>query len=179
MMQTAKPLPGGAAARYLGKYRGTVVSALDPLQKGRIIALVPDVLGPVPSSWALPCVPFAGKQMGSFALPQPGAGVWIEFEQGNPNYPIWVGCFFADGDVPVLALAGPPVAPNVVIQTQGQNTLVLSDTPGPTGGIMLKSATGVTLIVNDTGIYLQNGKGAMVTLIGPTVAINNGALAVT
>ena len=75
-------------------------------------------------------------------------------------------------------MAGLPVSPNIVLQTAGQNTLVISDLPGPTGGIMLKSTTGATLIVNDTGIYIQNGKGAMITLIGPTVDVNTGALTV-
>jgi hypothetical protein len=80
--------------------------------------------------------------------------------------------------VPALALAGIPVSPNIVLQTSAQNAIVISDVPGPTGGIMLKSTTGATLIVNDTGIYIQNGKGAAITLVGPAVTINNGALAV-
>ncbi|HNI69075.1 MAG TPA: baseplate assembly protein, partial [Nitrospira sp.] len=71
-----------------------------------------------------------------------------------------------------------PASPNIVLQTGAQNAIVISDVPGPTGGIMLKSATGATLIVNDTGIYIQNGKGAMVTLVGPAVTINNGALTI-
>jgi hypothetical protein len=66
----------------------------------------------------------------------------------------------------------------ITLQTTLQNGLTISDLPGPTGGIMLKSATGATLIVNDTGIYIQNGKGASITLMGPTVTINNGALTV-
>ena len=53
--------------------------------------------------------------------------------------------------------------------------VAISDLPGPTGGIMLKSSTGATLIVNDTGIYIQNGMGASITLVGPTVTINAGA----
>jgi hypothetical protein len=76
----------------------------------------------------------------------------------------------------------PPIPPgqNIVLQTTLQNTLVLSDsTPTPlTGGIILKSPTGAMLVVNDTGIYLQNGKGASLTMVGPTVTINNGALVV-
>ena len=67
----------------------------------------------------------------------------------------------------------------MVFQTAAQNSLVISDVPGPTGGIMLKSPTGATLIVNDTGIYIQNGKGASITLVGPTVAINISALTIT
>jgi uncharacterized protein involved in type VI secretion and phage assembly len=165
--------------KYLGKYRGTVINNVDPMQIGRIQAMVPDVSSLIPTSWAMPCVPIAGKQMGIYTVPQIGSGVWIEFEQGDPDYPIWTGCFWGlVAEVPVLALAGNPASPNIVLQTGLQNTVVVSDLPGPTGGIMLKSATGAMLIVNDTGIYIQNGKGASITMVGPSVTINQGALVV-
>jgi uncharacterized protein involved in type VI secretion and phage assembly len=166
--------------RFFGKYRGMVLNNVDPLQQGRLQVQVPDVAGLVPASWAMPCVPIAGIQNGMVALPIPGSGVWVEFEQGNADYPIWTGCFWGSAaEVPALALASPPGTPAITVQTPLQNGLTVSDLPGPTGGIMLKSATGATLIVNDTGIYIQNGKGAAITLVGPTVTINNGALTVT
>ena len=165
--------------KFYGKYRGTVINNVDPMQIGRIHVIVPDVSAILPSSWAVPCVPVAGNQMGTYFVPQIGASVWVEFEQGNPDYPIWVGGFWSlAAEVPVLALAGIPASPNMVLQTTAQNAVVVSDLPGPTGGIMMKSAAGATLIVNDTGIYIQNGKGASITLIGPTVTINAGALTV-
>jgi len=165
--------------RYYGKYRGTVVNNIDPMQMGRLTVQVPDVKGLIPSTWAMPCFPISGKQMGAYMIPQIGAGVWVEFEQGDPDFPIWSGCWYGSvAEVPALALAGIPVSPNIVIQTGAQNAVVISDVPGPTGGIMLKSTTGATLIVNDTGIYIQNGKGAMITMVGPTVTINNGALTI-
>jgi uncharacterized protein involved in type VI secretion and phage assembly len=165
--------------RYYGKYRGTVVNNIDPMQMGRLTVQVPDVKGLIPSTWAMPCFPISGKQMGAYMIPQIGAGVWVEFEQGDPDFPIWSGCWYGSAaEVPALALAGIPVSPNIVIQTAAQNAIVISDVPGPTGGIMLKSTTGATLIVNDTGIYIQNGKGAMITMVGPTVTINNGALTI-
>jgi uncharacterized protein involved in type VI secretion and phage assembly len=165
--------------RFYGKYRGTVVNNVDAKQIGRIQVVVPGVLKPTPTSWAMPCVPVAGRQMGAFFLPPIGSGVWVEFEQGDPGYPIWTGCFWGEmGEAPALASAGNPASPSIVLQTTLQNTLVISDAPGPAGGIMLRSPTGATLIVNDTGIYIQNGKGASLTLVGPTVSINNGALAV-
>lgn len=171
-------------ARYYGKYRGTVFNNIDPEQRGRIMAMVPDVLGLTPSSWALPCLPMAGKQQGVFMVPQMAAGVWIEFEQGDPDYPIWTGGFWGSAaEVPTLALAPPPIPPgqNIVMQTTGQNTLVLSDSaPTPvSGGIVLKSTSGASIVVNDSGIYIQNGKGASLIMTGPTVTINNGALVVT
>jgi uncharacterized protein involved in type VI secretion and phage assembly len=166
-------------AQYFGKYRGTVVNNVDPMQMGRIMAIVPDVTGPLPSSWALPCVPMAGPQAGQFVLPQIGAAVWIEFEQGNPDYPIWTGGFWGSAaEVPALALAAPPGIQPIVLQTIGQNTLMISDVPGPTGGILLKSTTGALISINEVGITISNGQGATILLTGPTVTINEGALAV-
>lgn len=165
--------------RYYGIYRGTVVLNIDPMQMGRISVIVPDVGSVTPSTWAMPSVPIAGKQSGVFVMPQIGSGVWVQFEGGDPDYPVWTGGWWGDAaEVPALALAGPPGDPNIVLQTTLQNSLVISDLPGPTGGIMLKSTTGATIIVNDTGIYIQNGKGASIIMTGPTVTINEGALVV-
>ena len=169
-----------SAQKFYGKYRGMVISNVDPMQQGRLMVQVPDVGGLIPGTWAMPCVPIAGIQNGMFALPIPGSGVWVEFEQGDPDYPIWVGGFWGSAaEVPALALLTPPAVPAITLQTPLQNGLTISDVPGPTGGIMIKSTTGAMLIVNDTGIYIQNGKGAAITLVGPVVTINNGALTVT
>ena len=165
--------------KYYGKYRGAVLNNIDPKQEGRLMVQVPDVAGLAPTTWATPCVPIAGIQNGMVALPIIGSGVWVEFEQGNPKYPIWTGCFWGSAaEIPALSRLTPPAVPAITLQTPLQNGITISDLPGPTGGIMLKSTTGATLIVNDTGIYIQNGKGAMITMVGPAVTINSGALSV-
>lgn len=167
------------AKKYFGKYRGMVVANVDPMQMGRLFVQVPDVTSVAPASWAMPCVPLAGIQNGCMALPIPGSGVWIEFEQGDPDYPIWVGCFWGSaGELPALSRATPPVIPAITFQTPLQNGLTISDLPGPTGGIILKTTT-ASLIINETGIYIQNGKGAVINMVGPSVAINGTALVVT
>jgi hypothetical protein len=173
---------GGSANRYYGKYRGLVINNIDPLQIGRVMVQCADVLGEIPSSWALPCVPAAGIQAGMFIVPPIGSQVWVEFEQGNPDYPIWTGGFWGlVADVPVLATAPPAIPPgqNIVLQTSGQNTLILSDAPPTpaTGGIILKAGTAM-IVVNVTGIYISNGQGATITMIGPAVAINQTALTI-
>lgn len=170
--------------KYFGKYRGTVLNNVDPEQRGRLMLNVPDVLAAIPSSWAEPCVPLAGPTgppMGVYLVPPIGAGVWVEFEAGNPDYPIWAGCRWGTtSDIPTLAKAGNPADPNIVVQSLLQHTLMISDMPPTpaTGGIILKSATGAMIVVNDSGIYIQNGKGASITMVGPTVTVNNGALVI-
>jgi uncharacterized protein involved in type VI secretion and phage assembly len=171
--------PHPAAARFYGKYRGIVVNNIDPQQIGRMQLQVPAVLGASTSAWALPCMPVAGPQMGLFVLPPVGANVWVEFEGGDPDAPIWVGGFWTSpGDLPPLAQASSASGSRFVIETPAQNGLAISDQPGPSGGIVLKSSNGATLIINDSGIHLQNGQGASIDLAGPEVSVNRGALAV-
>jgi hypothetical protein len=165
--------------KYFGKYRGMVLNNIDPMQMGRLMIQVPDISGLLPSSWATPCFPVTGKQMGVWVLPVIGSGVWVEFEQGDPDYPIWVGCFPGSAaDVPALALAGNPVSPSIVLQTSLQNTVMISDMAGPAGGILLKTMTGAMISINDVGITISNGKGALISMLGPTVDINAGALTI-
>jgi uncharacterized protein involved in type VI secretion and phage assembly len=171
--------PSRATTRFYGKYRATVVNNVDPMQIGRIQVSCPDVGEMVPSSWAMPCVPVAGVNMGVFTVPMPGSGVWVEFEQGDPDYPIWVGGYWGlAAEVPLLAHMVPPGVPGITLQTTLKNGIIVSDTPGPTGGILLQTTTGAMISVSDVGIVITNGKGAMITMMGPAVDINLGALTV-
>jgi len=171
------------SGRYYGKYRGTVVNNIDPLFAGRLLLEVPDVLSLAPSTWAEPCVPLAGPtglSMGVFIVPPIGAPIWVEFEQGDPDYPIWTGCRWGGpANLPTLARIGLPISPSIVLQTAGQNAIAISDVPGPTGGIMIKSTTGALILVNDVGITISNGKGASILMTGPTITINQGAMVIT
>jgi hypothetical protein len=168
-----------SAAPLFGKYRGTVMNNIDPLRIGRIQAAVPDAGGLIPGSWAMPCLPVAGIQTGFFTVPIIGSGVWIEFERGDPDYPIWVGGYWGSAaEVPLLANTIPPGMAGMALQTPLGNGIVVSDLPGPTGGILIKTATNAMISVSDTGIIISNGKGAAINMTGPTVDVNLGALTV-
>jgi hypothetical protein len=162
--------------QFFGKYRGKVENNLDPMQLGRIQVSAPAVLGSGRLSWAMPCVPYAGSGVGFFAIPPVGANVWVEFEAGNPDYPIWSGCFWGVGEVPAL----PALAAMKVYKTDGI-TLTLSDLPG-IGGFTLEVGppvvpTPLKLVFNATGIELSNS-AASVKLTPVSVSLNNGALEV-
>jgi hypothetical protein len=91
-----------------------------------------------------------------------------------------VGCRWGQaGDVPTLAQAGLPVSPSIVLQTMMQNSLIISDVAGPTGGIMLKCNSGAMILVNNVGITITNGQGATIMMSGPSITMNEGALMVT
>jgi uncharacterized protein involved in type VI secretion and phage assembly len=176
-MNKPRITPSPTTNRFYGKYRGTVIQNIDPEQIGRVLLQVPSVLGEKPSDWAMPCVPIAGLQSGCFMVPPIGSQVWVEFEEGNADYPIWTGGFWGTAaNVPIAALTPPPIPPgqNIVLQTTGQNMIAISDAQ-PTsiaGGIVLKSASGAMIVINQTGIYIANGQGASITLVGPSVTIH-------
>jgi uncharacterized protein involved in type VI secretion and phage assembly len=164
--------------RYYGKYRGTVISNIDAQNQGRILAQVAAVSNVVPSTWAFPCLPFAGAFSGFFVLPAIGSGVWIEFEGGDIRKPIWTGGFWAENQIPPLALAAPPAVHQLTLQTTEGTTLLVSDVPGPTGGILLKTKAGAFISISDTGIIINNGQGATIAMTGPVVTVNQGAMEV-
>ena len=158
---------------FFGKYRGQVQNNVDPMQEGRVQVICPAVLGQGQSSWAMPCVPFAGNQVGFYTVPPVGANVWVEFEGGDPDYPIVAGCFWGAGEVP----ATPAVAEMKVLKTDTA-TITVSDVPGA-GGITLEITSGAKIAITATGIEITNGQGAGITLQGPQTSVNDGALEVT
>jgi len=163
---------------FYGKYRGICTDNRDPLQIGRIRARVPEITGDDDSGWAMPCVPFAGTGMGFFALPADGAGVWMEFEQGDPDFPIWTGCWWGSAtELPTQVLT-PPQSNKILLRTDGGSSILVDETPG-VGGITLTTSTGQKIVISATGIEIDNGSGASIKLQGPQVSINGGALEVT
>ena len=179
----------GRQMPFYGKYRGIVSSNSDPSMLGRVRAKVQDVLGSNESGWALPSVPYAGKELGFFALPPVGASVWIEFEHGDPDYPIWSGCFWAEGEVPAA-----PATEDIKILKTKLNTLTLSDVQGA-GGITIETtiSPGAKCVMNSQGIEISSGSGSIkfsaegieisrgsgsIKFSAQGVNINNGALEV-
>ena len=165
--------------KFFGKYRATVLNTADPQLQGRIQVQLSDRYGLFPSTWALPAVPFAAKGgAGVIALPQLGSAVWVEFEAGDPDYPIWSGGFWPDpSGVPVLAMAGTPVAPNIHLRTTTGVSVTLSDLPA--AQVQVTTPTGASIMIGAAGITITDGHGASIVLAAGIVNINNGALVVT
>ena len=162
--------------QFFGKYRGKVENNVDPQQQGRVQVSVPAVLGEGSLSWALPCVPYAGSGVGFFTIPPTGTNVWVEFEGGDPDYPIWSGCFWGLGETPAV----PALAFTKILQTDSI-TLKLDDTPG-IGGFTLEVnppavAVPIKLVCDVNGVEISHG-AASVKLTPASVSINNGALEV-
>jgi hypothetical protein len=159
--------------RYFGMYRGVVKANLDPLQLGRLQVDVPSVPGASPLSWALPCTGYGGSDVGFFALPPVGANVWIQFEEGNSDDPIWMGVFWDSSTRPP---ADPPLEQTKVFKTAGV-TVTIMDIPGA-ATFELKTAAGAKIALGPTGIEIDNGAGASIKLQGPQTSVNGGALEV-
>jgi len=167
--------------KFYGRYRGTVAINIDPKHVGRLMVRVPDVLGNDSCIWADPASPLVGTNMGLSFVPPVNSGVWVEFEQGDPNYAIWTGGWRgSDADVPAAANKALPMHPPIVLQSQTQIQLVISSAPGE--GITIETSAGPTgprIEITPLGITLSTGKGASIELVGNTVKINNTSLTVT
>ncbi len=162
-----------AVGQFHGKYRGIVTDNRDPENRGRIRALVPDVYGDQESGWALPCVPYAGKGVGMLFLPPDQSLVWIEFEQGDPDYPIWTGCFWEVGEAPAT-----PTTPERKVLKTDSTTLTIEEAGG-VSSLSFETAAGLRVTVNTAGVEITNGTGATIKLSAATVSLNGSALEVT
>jgi uncharacterized protein involved in type VI secretion and phage assembly len=162
--------------KFMGKFRGKVENNIDPLRLGRIQVSVPAVLGDSTLSWAEPCLPYGGAGVGFFAIPPRGARVWVEFEDGNPDYPIWTGCFWTEaGDLPVPA----PYTPEKKILKTDAGTITLNDSAQDSSiTIETNKNPKLKIILNSQGIELTTGQGASIKLSGNKVSINGNALEV-
>ena len=155
--------------RFFGKYRGLVTDVDDPEGLGRIRAQVPAVLENLDSEWAMPSVPFAGSGHGWVTLPEPGDGVWIEFEGGELSRPIWSGCWWADNELPR------PGATRVrLFATSSGHRLILDEDAGE---ITLEHGSGPSIVIKSNEIKLTVG-GKEIVLSSTGVSINQGALEV-
>lgn len=166
-------------ARYYGKYRGKVDNNLDPLGQGRVQVKVPAVLGETTLAWAMPCSPYAGPGVGLFMVPPNDANVWVEFEGGDPNLPIWAGGFWTMGDAPEPA-PGPQQIAAKILKTDCI-TLKLNDIPAA-GGVTLEVASPAVAIpakieITSSGITISFA-AAKIELSATGVAINGDALTV-
>lgn len=157
--------------RYFGKYRGLVKDNKDPLKIGRLQVTVPAVYG-MATNWALPCAPYAGEQVGFYAMPPIGALVWVEFEGGDPSHPIWSGGFWQAPEVPTEMNENADDPSQVKVFKTRVATLWIDDTD-QLGKITLRfkddtvsEGATVTLVIDSTGVSLTvAGSSATSTIV--------------
>jgi len=178
-------LADAVMGRFYGKYRGEVTDPDDPMKQGRLKVMVQSVLGEL-ELWAMPCVPYAGDAVGFYSLPDQGAGVWVEFEGGDPSYPIWTGCYWRVGELPAEA-----TAPTMRLWRTGKATIALDD-DADSIEISNDQDTSLTFDAALTGVAGQGSveiAAAAVTVTAggvgeievssASVSVNGGALEVT
>ena len=160
-------------SRLIGKFRGKVTDNDDPLGADRIQVTVPAVMGRE-TRWAMPCVPYAGRDIGFHALPPVGTSVWIEFEGGDRDRPVWSGCFWDEGELP--ADANPQT---VLLRTPGA-TIRIEDS----GTVEIETTAGTKLVISGTEITLeapsikQSANGGATELSAAGFDAQNGAFKV-
>jgi uncharacterized protein involved in type VI secretion and phage assembly len=170
-------------SHYFGKYRGVVTDNADQTNRGRLKVQVPAVLGTL-EVWAMPCVPYAGAGVGFYSLPEAQTGVWVEFEGGDPSYPVWTGCFWADDELPDPGGAAIKIWKTeklVVRIDDGADELQIkttSDSKVTLSAEVKSEAGGATHTVAAGGVVSEAGGAGKVEVTSAMVKVNNGALEV-
>lgn len=164
---------------FYGKYRGTVTDNADAFGLGRVRVTCPAVYG-TGENWAMPCTPYAGSGVGLFLLPPIGANVWVEFEGGDPDYPIAGGYFWADESGPAGDVPGSPAVPSTKLLKTDSISVRLDDQDG--GGITVEvgppaASTPISITATSSGVEIAMA-GNKIALTPASVSINDGALEV-
>jgi hypothetical protein len=167
-------------SKFFGKYRGLVVQNQDILERrGRLRVVVPQVLGDT-EVWAMPCVPYAGAGVGLFTLPPKDTPVWVEFEAGDPSYPIWTGCIWPSGDISITDLG--VTSPNKFLKTD-KFSLEIDELLGI---VTLKLNQGeakiefspIGITIKGTTVSVEDSAGGKIMIAAGGVIVNNGVLAI-
>lgn len=196
MQDTVVQLFREVADRRYGKFRGSVTDNQDPQKRGRLKLSVPSVLDAQESDWALPCLPFGGGSgFGLFVVPEVGAQVWVEFEEGDIHRPIWTGTFWQqESDVPSDAAKDEPTTR--LLQTPSGHILQFDDESGEerfrlfhpadaemtidkNGSVTVTDASGAVIKLDAEGseIVIEDANGNVITLssAGTLVEDSNGS----
>jgi uncharacterized protein involved in type VI secretion and phage assembly len=188
--------------RFYGKYRAIVVSNQDPSRLGRLKLKVPSVLGPdVVTGWATPCVPYGGAaDQGLLFVPERDAAVWVEFEEGDLEFPIWVGTYWnRPGDESQLPkpqkddgteadeVQDPPTCK--ILKTLKGHTVQFEDADdkeavlvreGKSGHLITMNKDGITIVDKNQNTILLSDDGVTITdATGNTIEMTDSAFTLT
>ncbi len=176
---------GGLSPRYYGKYAGLVEDNADPDKLGRLKVKVPAIFGEDLSVWARPC--FAS---GHFFVPPAKTPLWVEFEAGDPEFPIWVGIFYTSSTLPIAAALNPPdnrvihsVSGHVieVMDKDKEERITVTHMDGKTklelteGAFVVTTKDGAKLRLDKDAITAENADHLKVTLDKSSFTIDGGS----
>jgi hypothetical protein len=180
--------------RYYGKHRGYVSNVKDPLNLGRIKAYVPRLLGEAETGWAMPCAPYAGPDQGLYAVPDVGAGVWLEFEAGDLSRPIWSGSWWgkpesadigqpdstarfapAESEVPKEHYPERVVDPGVRMLKSSSGHYILLDDRNGSARVEIRDSLGNRIILSEEGLQILVSNQATVNEGNQSVEVDGDA----
>jgi uncharacterized protein involved in type VI secretion and phage assembly len=154
-------------SRFYGKYRAFVSDNADPENRGRLRLQIPDALGDtIISGWALPCAPYGGAPgLGFFFIPDKNAGVWVEFEQGDLDYPVWVGTFWAKpgGTTEVSDPAGSQSPPTSKIIQTTNHKIEFADASGSEAITITDNVNSNVVTLDKNGVTITTNQALKIT----------------
>jgi uncharacterized protein involved in type VI secretion and phage assembly len=174
MVNALNPVPQPETAHESGGYlKGVAIAVVtqnrDPDGLGRVKLKFAWESEPRESDWARCAVPMAGKDRGTYFLPEVGDEVLVAFEREDMRFPYVLGALWNGQDKP-------PDNNNDgkndrrVIKSRKGHTLTFDD--GDQASVELRLQDGKHLKIDDQGLLLEDGTGNTVSIQSSSGAIS-------
>lgn len=165
---------------YYGVYRAKVINNADPDNLGRVILHCEQVHGKdYPEVWAWPETPYAGNGFGFWAIPDKDDYVYVRFDHGRPDKPIWHGGWWGEDDVTDDDMTTKKV---VLVVKEGMK--IVLDRENQT--VLVEQALGNSVFISDETMELKHAGMLDIQSDGPismkslvSVAIQAPAISMT
>ena len=140
----------------------------DPDDLGRVKATVQQLLDAEATGWALPAFIYGGlSEQGFFAVPDVGAGVWIEFERGDLSYPIWSGTWYTSG-----SYRSPRSRRRKSSRRKAAISLIFDDDAGT---MEITDSNGNTIKMEQSQITISASSATSIVIDAPEIDLVSGA----
>ena len=165
--------------RWDAKYRGIVVDNADPDKLGRLRLKVASVTGEdVETDWADACVPYGGSaDQGMLFIPEIGSGVWVEYEEGFADRPVWVGTFWSkpsgESELPQVDGAIPDPPTTKLVKTAKGHMLAFEDKDDQESINLVDGVNGNTVTMDSDGIVITDANDNTVTMTKDGIVVTD------
>jgi len=154
-------------ARYYGKFAGLVADNGPPsmgAHRGEVVVKIPGLLEETADGGASQPIQVRAAPAflpGFFYVPENGDKVWVEFVNGDINFPIWTGVWYPQNGAPQTSGDTAPSQDQKIIRTKSGLVIMLDDSSGGEKIVVKHGKSNATITLDATGVTINSDNGVV------------------